>query len=259
MASGCFPKTNLISLVFATRKDETISIVTNKEELPTEEDNLIYKAAKLVMTEAGKRIGLDIELKKRIPMAAGMAGGSTDAAQTMIAVNEILGEPFSVRELMEMAVRIGADVPYCIMGKTALAEGIGEVLTPLPAPPGAHILIAKPPIDVSTKYVYEHLKWDRIKEHPDIDRMIRGLESSDLEIICQSMGNVLESVTEKKYKVITRIKDKCKEDSAMQALMSGSGPTVFGVFVNRHDAVMAAEEIKAKKWAKEVYVTGFKN
>lgn len=242
------------TLSFHRREDEKLVLTTDRKELPTDADNLICKAAALLMEEAGERFGLDISLKKRIPMAAGLAGGSTDAAATLRAVNEYLDGRFSEKELADIALRIGADVPYCLMGGTALSEGIGEILTPLPALPKVSILLAKPPIDVSTRYVYEHLKWDKVKEHPDIDGMIRALTDGDISAIADCMGNVLESVTEKKYKVIGRIKKLCIEQGAVSALMSGSGPTVFAFFYARHDAVMAAEQIKAKKWASEVFV-----
>lgn len=245
------------TLTFESRKDEEIHIYTDHGKLPCDEHNLIYKAAMVLFAQTGKRIGADITLEKRIPIAAGMAGGSTDAAATLLALNEMMGQPLSKEKLQEIAVQVGADVPYCVLGGTALSEGIGEVLTALPAPPEAHLLIAKPDIDVSTAFVYQNLRLDKLQKHPDIDGMVKALQDGDLKGIADRMENVLETVTVPAYPIIGEIKEICRKEGALNALMSGSGPTVFGVYEDREKAQKAAEKIKEKNLSQEVFVTGF--
>lgn len=246
-------------LELVEKEESEITISTNREDVPANEGNLVYKAAKLLMDEFGVTKGLHISLVKKIPVAAGMAGGSSDAAATMIGVNDIFGLGLSREELMERAVKIGADVPYCIMGGTALAEGIGEVLSPLPPMPDCYILIAKPPIDVPTKFVYGNLRANELKEHPDIDQMIQCLRADDLKHMCDIMGNVLETVTIPAHPVIDDIKHIMVEHGAMGAMMSGSGPTVFGVFASEREAKAAEAAVNDSGFAKEVYLTTPKN
>lgn len=246
-------------LTFRKIPDKEIRIVTNKEELPFNEDNLIYKAAKLMMERLNSEEGISVVLKKNIPIAAGMAGGSTDAAATLLGLNELLEGNIPMEELLSMGVKIGADVPYCILQKTALSEGIGEVLTPLPAPPACGLLIGKPDIHVSTKYVYENLQADTLKSHPDIDGMRKAIEEQDLEGITSRMENVLETVTIQKYPVIGEIKEAMMKAGAINALMSGSGPTVFGVFAFRERAEKAKEELAKSGLVKELFVAEFVN
>lgn len=231
-----------------------IVLTTNRPDLPTDESNLVYKAAKLLMDEFGVEKGLQIHLEKRIPVAAGMAGGSSDAAAAMMAVNELFDLGLDKSELMKRAVNIGADVPYCILGGTALAEGIGEVLTPLPPMPNCHILIAKPPIDVPTKFVYGNLRANELKEHPDIDGMIQTLHAQNIKDLCALMGNVLETVTIPAYPVIDQIKQLMMAHGADGAMMSGSGPTVFGLFTTEACARQAETAVKESGLAKEVFL-----
>lgn len=236
-----------------------IVVTTDSGELPTDDNNLIYKAARLMIESYNIRGGVNIHLEKNIPIAAGMAGGSTDAAGTFLGMKELFDLDATVQELQELGVKVGADVPYCIMGGTALAEGIGEILSPLPAPPECILLIAKPDINVSTKYVYEHLDAAGVEKHPDIDGMTEALARKDLQGIVERLGNVLESVTEKKHPIIAEIKKCMVEYGAMGSLMSGSGPTVFGIFEKREDAEKAMKHIRDKELAKQVFVTGFYN
>ena len=244
-------------LTFVSRDDVEIHIMTNSGKLPCDENNLIYKAAMVLFAETGKRTGVDIYLEKRIPIAAGMAGGSTDAAATFLALNKMLGSPLSKEKLQEISVKVGADVPYCIIGGTALSEGIGEVLTPLPSPPQVHLLIAKPDADVSTAFVYKNLRLDTLEKHPDIDGMKKAIEDGDLQGIASRMENVLETVTIPAYPLIGQIKEVCKQDGAMNALMSGSGPTVFALYTDKEKAENAAKRIREKMKIQEVFVTGF--
>ena len=256
---GIFDRVDLV------RKEEPgIEVETNLYYLPTNENNLVYKAAKLLMDEFQVQEGIQIRLRKFIPVAAGMAGGSSDAAAILFGVNKMFRLGMSTEQLMERGVRIGADVPYCILRGTALSEGIGEVLTKLPAVPQCQVLVAKPGINVSTKFVYENLHANDLKpeQHPDIDGMIQAIQDQDLQGIAGKLGNVLETVTVKEYPVIQKIKDKMLEFGAVGSLMSGSGPTVFGLFTNPKAAQEAYEELRygeSAGLAKQVYLTNFYN
>lgn len=236
---------------------QKIVVTTDNGELPTDENNLIYKSAKLMIEKYKLQEGVRIHLEKNIPIAAGMAGGSTDAAGTFIGMNELFGLGATEEELRQLGVKVGADVPYCIMGGTALAEGIGEKLTRLSAPPDCYLLVAKPDINVSTKYVYEHLDAEGVEKHPDIDGMIEALEQGSLEGIITRLGNVLENVTVKKYQVIEEIKQCMLDEGAAGSLMSGSGPTVFGLFKEKEAAEAALKVLEEKALAKQLFVTGF--
>ena len=232
-----------------------IEVETNLKFLPVGEDNIAYKAAKLLIDEFGIGEGVRITLRKHIPVAAGLAGGSSNAAAVLFGMNRIFRLGLSQKDLMERGVKLGADVPYCIMRGTVLAEGIGEELKRLPAMPKCTVLIAKPPISVSTKTVYEALDSKEITEHPDIDGIIKGLELGNLKMIAGSMGNVLEKVTVPMHPEIEKIKQEMKDAGALGAMMSGSGPTVFGLFESRAAARAAQRNIREKELTRQVYVT----
>ena len=241
-----------------------ITVETNLYYLPDNENNLVYKAAKLLMDEFHVQKGVHIRLRKYIPVAAGMAGGSSDAAAVLFGVNKMFSLGLTTEQLMDRGVKIGADVPYCVMRGTALSEGIGEILTPLPVPPQCQVLIAKPGISVSTKFVYENLHANELRpeQHPDIDGMMEAIKQKDLYGIADPFGNVLENVTIPAYPVIQEIKDLMLEQGAIGALMSGSGPTVFGLFTNQKAAAKAHEEMRfgaGAELAKQVYLTNFYN
>ena len=245
-------------------EEEGIRLSTNLYYLPDNENNLGYRAAKLLMDEFGIRDGVEIKMKKFIPVAAGMAGGSSDAAAVLFGINKMFGLGLSEKELMERGVRLGADVPYCIMRGTALSEGIGEILTPLPPMPQCRVLIAKPSVSVSTKHVYESLNLSSLgaEVHPDIDAMRTAIENKDLSGVVSQLGNVLETVTIPENPVIQTLKDKMMEMGADGSLMSGSGPTVFGLFTNQTAAQAAYEELRygrSQDLAKQVYLTSFYN
>ncbi len=231
-----------------------IQIQTNLRYLPVNEDNLVYKAAKLLMDEFAVEQGLNIRLEKHIPVAAGMAGGSSDAAAVLVGVNRMFELGLSKKDLMARGVKIGADVPYCVMRGTALAEGIGEKLTPLARMPQCYILIAKPKISVSTKFVYGNLRANELTEHPDIDAQIAALKAGDLRTLCREMGNVLETVTIPAYPVIGEIKKTMLECGALGSLMSGSGPTVFGIFEDKEKAEKAFAVLKSGDETRQVYL-----
>ena len=188
-----------------------------------------------------------------------MAGGSTDAAGVLYGINELFNLGIKRKELMELGVQIGADVPYCIMRGTALAEGIGEKLTSLPPMVKCPVVIAKPQVSVSTKYVYENLKLDEDTQHPDIDALIQNIRTKDLPAIAGSMGNLLETVTAKKYPEIEKIKELMRENGALNAMMSGSGPTVFGLFDEPETAKMAAAIVRQSGLARQAFVTEIYN
>ena len=241
------------------RKTKTsgIQVKTNLYYLPTNENNLVYKATKLLMDEFQIQDGVSIQLKKRIPVAAGMAGGSSDGAAVLWGINQMYGLGLSMQALMERGVRLGADVPYCIQRGTALAEGIGEKLSVLPPMPKCTILIAKPGISVSTKFVYENLHANDLKpeQHPDVDSMIEAMRQKDLGLLCSRMGNVLETVTIPAYPVINEIKSTMMDNGAIGSMMSGSGPTVFGIFDSPAAAKQAMKAVRAAKLAKQICLT----
>lgn len=244
-------------LTFTRQERPGIVVTTDKEELPGDESNLIYKAARLVTETCSVREGIKIELQKRIPMAAGMAGGSTDAAAVFHGMNEMFGLGMDEDEMCALGVKIGADIPYCVKGGTALAEGIGEILTKLPDAPACVVLVAKPDIDVSTKYVYENLHAESLEYHPDIDGMRAAIEEGDLRGMAERMGNVLETVTVNAYPVIREIKEVMKKSGAWNALMSGSGPTVFGIYDSQEQARAAYDCLEKAGLARELFVTSF--
>lgn len=236
-------------------KKPGISLSVNYPYIPSDERNLVYKAAKLLMDEFQVKEGVDIRLEKFIPVAAGMAGGSSDAAAAMVGINHLFKLGLSEKDLMDRAVNIGADVPYCIMRGTALAEGIGEKLTRIAQVPDCYVLIGKPGIGVSTKTAYESLQLDKIQSHPDIDGMIRDIENGDLLAMTDKMGNVFESGIIGKYPVIGEIKDLMEANGALKAMMSGSGPTVFGIFDDREKMEAAAAALRQSDLAKTVFAT----
>lgn len=243
-------------LTFA-EAERGIHITTDSGELPTDENNLIYKAARLLLQTCDVQKGVRIHLEKHIPIAAGMAGGSTDAAATLQGLTELFSLQMTEEELRQLGVQIGADVPYCILGGTALAEGIGEVLTPLSPAPRCSLLVAKPDIQVSTRYVYEHLDALPQWQHPDIDGMRLAVQKGDLEGVISRLGNVLETVTVAAYPVIAQIKQEMLDCGARGSLMSGSGPTVFGIYDSREQARSAYEHMAGKGLAKQLFVTEF--
>lgn len=234
-----------------------ICLETNLSYLPTGENNLAYRAAKLLMDEAGVTDGLFIKLAKFIPVAAGLAGGSTDAAAAMKGVNEIFGLGLTLEELMERGRKIGADVPFCLLEGTALSEGTGEILTPLPDMPRLPILLCKINASVSTKEVYDAFDRTEVQKRPDIDRAVAALRDGDADSLIDPvvMVNVLAEVTEKKHPVITDIRETMEECGAARAIMSGSGPTVFGIFKDEGTAESAKEALRRKYPASRVFLT----
>ena len=240
-------------------KSPHIRVETNLYYLPVNEDNLVYRAAKLMKDEFKIKEGVRIVLQKFIPVAAGLAGGSSDAAAVLIGMNRIFNLGLKQNKLMELGLKIGADVPFCIMRGTALAEGIGEKLTALPPMPKCPVLLAKPAISVSTKFVYENLRLYDGCDHPNIDGIVENIRQKNLKGIASNMGNILETVTIPNYPVIQDIKNLMMENGALNAMMSGSGPTVFGLFQNEKEIRKAYDALKQSGLAKNVYTSDIHN
>lgn len=237
------------------RTESGISLTTDSGELPADKSNLAYRAALLMQENYPVPGGVRIHLQKNIPIAAGMAGGSTDAAAVMKGMNHLFDLGISDDELMKKSVVIGADVPFCILGGTALAEGIGEKLTPLPPAPACSVLIARPHISVSTREVYQCLDANGIRQHPDISGMVSAIRTGSLSGILSRMGNVLETVTIPAHPVIDSLKAELLRLGAAGSLMSGSGPTVFGLFPEESAARQAFRQLKENPEAKQVFLT----
>ena len=247
-----------ILYIIKTRRPGIV-LTTNLPFIPTDQRNLVYKAAQMLMEEFDVEEGLSIKLRKFIPVAAGMAGGSSDAAAAFVGVNRMFHLGLTEEQLMERAVKVGADVPYCIMRGTALAEGIGEKLTRLPEVPKCYVLIGKPGINVSTKTAYENLNLEGIGKHPDIDGLIGAIRNNDLYAMASRMENVFEPGIIRQYPVIGNIKNLMEEKGALKAVMSGSGPTVFGIFDNRDKMAAAARSLRKSGLAKTVFATDIYN
>ena len=213
-------------------RERGIRMECNLSSLPTNEENLMVRAAKAIMDEFSIEEGLSLRLMKRLPVAAGMAGGSADAAAVFHGINQLFHLNLSTEELEKRAVKLGADIPFCLHKGCYLSEGIGEKLCKLPSLPPCTILLVKPAFSLSTKLIYENLHLENITdaEHPDVDRMIKELKSGFLEDICALGGNLLEKVSISLRPEIQVLKDFFIKEGALLSLMSGSGPTVFGIF-----------------------------
>lgn len=246
-------------LTFTKSAAPGIRLQSESRMVPTDERNLVYKAAAWLFSEFSLAGGLEIELKKRIPVAAGMAGGSSDCAAAIKAVNRLYDLNLTELQMREIGVRFGADVPYCIMGGTVRAEGIGERLTPLPDTPWCHVLLVKPPIRVSTKLVYENLHANSLTRHPDMDGIAAAIEDRDLKGMAEKLENVLETVTVSEFPVIQEIKEQLEQLGAVRALMSGSGPTVYGIFTDGRKAKRACEILRLKMQRNLVFLTSVVN
>lgn len=235
--------------------EKRIIIKCDNNDLECDESNLIYRAAKAIMEKVGATEGLSIRLSKNIPIAAGMAGGSTDAAATLVGINRLFGYGLSDKELKEIGLTLGADIPFCIEGGTCLSEGIGEILTTITPAPDCYLVIAKPDISVSTKFVYENLKLIEDTVHPDVDGMLEGIKAGSLSEVSDRLANLLETVTVDAYPVIKELKQIMLDEGALNSLMSGSGPTVFGIFDDEAKANKALSVCHEKVSFKQGFVT----
>lgn len=234
---------NLYDEITAEKIPEGIVLESNLSEIPLDETNLAYKGAKAVLDAYGIKGGIRLKIEKRIPAAAGMAGGSADCAAAMQLTSELYHCQASVEELCSLGVKLGADVPFCIAGGTRLCEGIGEKMTEVPLKAPIHYVIIKPPEGVSTKYVFEHLSL-LDSDHPDTDGIVTDLQQGEIENMAKKLKNVLATVTEQEKPLLLELREKLKELGALGTLMSGSGPTVFGIFATKTIAKEAAEEMK---------------
>jgi len=232
-----------------------IKLNSNVKWLPQDSRNLVYRAAKVLLDEYKPDFGVLIEVDKQIPISAGLGGGSADAAAALLGVRKLFDLPVSLDRLMEIGLSLGADVPFCILKGTALGEGIGEVLTPLSPCPDTHILIAKPPISISTAEVFRQFDNNKVEHRPDIDKMIKDIEMGDMKSVGVGLANVLESVTAKEFVVIERLKRIMRINGASGALMSGSGPSVFGFFESKAGAQKAMSQIRQDLSIREVFLT----
>lgn len=234
------------TIVIETADDSGIRLSCNLPYIPVDAGNLAFKAAALLLEARGVTTGLSIRIDKRIPVAAGLAGGSADAAAVLYGVNRLLDLGFSPEELKIFGKSIGADVPFCLMRGTALAEGIGDRLTRLPPMPNCGILLAKPPFSVSTPKVYQAFDSEPPASHPDIRAIREALQRARLRDLCRSLGNVLEKVTGAWYPLIGELETAMKDTGAYNAVMSGSGPTVFGIYKDIAGAEQAAGTLRSR-------------
>ena len=236
-----------------------IKLKSNLEWLPKDERNLAYRAAALIREKYGIKEGVYIELRKAIPVAAGLAGGSSDCASVLYGMNKLFDLGISRKILAEIGLTLGSDVPYCLMRGTALAEGRGEILTRLPSCPKAWVVLAKPPMGLSTAAVYKAI--DRAKEiyHPNTEAVIEAIKDNDLHRMARNLSNVLETVSMEMCPMVGEIKRRFMETGAIGSLMSGSGPTVYGLFESRKIAQSSAETIKEEFGLRDVALTKIYN
>lgn len=219
------------------RNDSIVSISTNLHYLPCDDRNIAAKAAKAFLSKTGNTVnGVDIKIVKRIPVCAGMGGGSSDGAAVLRALNNLTGKPFNRTELEELGNTLGADIPFCVSGGTSLAEGKGEILTDLPSFPNCHIVIVKPRFSISTPELFAKIDLYTVKYHPDTQGIITAINNGNLKGVCQRMYNVFENVLPSKPNDIPLIKNTLLDLGAMGTLMTGTGSAVFGIFENAHDA-----------------------
>lgn len=243
---------SLFDNVELTKIDDGISVECSVRFLPTNSDNLAYRAAEAFFAQTGIKGGVKIYLKKHIPIGAGLAGGSSNAAAVLKGLNMLYSANLSTKQLCDIGTMLGADVPYCIIGGTRLAEGIGEKLSPLPRLPFCHVVLVKPAFSISTKWAYANIDACTNLVHPPTDKLIEALKQGDLKGVCKNMGNVLEDVSIAHYPILQNVKQELMDLGAIGAQMSGSGPTVFGIFEDEEKA-RNAKEILWKKY-KTVYV-----
>ena len=228
---------------------EGIEIQCNSPWVPSNNQNIAYKAAELIIRSYGIKAGVSININKRIPVAAGLAGGSSNAAAVLKGLNEMFLLGISEDELMMLGKQIGADVPYCIRGGTMLSEGIGEILTLLSQMPKTPVVLVKPKIGVSTAWVYKNLDLENINQRPETNLLVEAIGNKDIKGLASNMVNVLESVTIPKYPIIDEIKIKMIKSKALGSMMSGSGPTVFGIYEDDESAQSAWNLLKTdSRW-----------
>lgn len=244
---------DLYDEIIVEKQSRDITIECNKNYVPTDSRNLAYKAAVAFKERYNISEGLKIKIFKNIPVSAGLAGGSTDAAAVLKLMNKIFEVNAPKEELMELGLKLGADIPYCIQGGTALCEGVGEVITPLKSFKDKIIVLVKPSFGVSTKEVYKNFDMEKVKKHPETEALIKAMAEDDLRYVAYNMRNLLENVTLKKHKVLISLKEEMNKYGAINSMMSGSGPTVFAFFDDMLKAQKCFEKMKEKY--NEVFLT----
>ena len=244
---------DLYDEIIVEKNNKDIIIECNKNYVPTDSRNLAYKAAIAFKERYNIAEGVKIKIFKNIPVSAGLAGGSTDAATVLKIMNKLFEVNASDEELMELGLKLGADVPYCIKGGTALCEGIGEIITPLNPFKNKIIVLVKPSFGVSTKEVYKNFNMEKVKKHPETEELIKAMDEDNLRYVAYNMKNLLENVTLKKHKVLIDLKEEMNKYGAINSMMSGSGPTVFAFFDDMLKAQKCFEKMKEKY--NEVFLT----
>lgn len=227
---------SLADRVFIKRADNGITLSTDSHSLAVNEENLAYQAARMMLNHYGLNEGIQIFIEKNIPIAAGLAGGSSDAAAVIKGVKQLFALDISASEMFALGACLGSDVPFCLMGGTALATGRGEILKPLPQGPELNIVLVKPIFSLSTAEVYKHFDRNQVSRFPDNEKFLSAWEHGNLIEATKYMENTLESVSLANNKSINTIKEKLLQMGALKAMMSGSGPTVFGIFTNQGEA-----------------------
>ena len=241
--------------VVLERAAQGISLSIDRADLPADEKNLAYRAAKLVIETCGLSSGVSIRLTKRIPIAAGLAGGSADAAAVLRGMNELFSLSLGDAELCALGARLGSDIPFTLLGGTMLAEGRGEKLRRLPDFPATPVVLAKPPVSVSTAWAYQAYDAQESPEHPDNAAVERALAAGSREDAATHLYNVLERVTISKYGIVSRYKEQMKEAGAIASMMSGSGPTVFGLARTQAEAEHIARSLRQREPEAEIILT----
>ena len=244
-------------LYMEKREDGLITLETNIPFVPCDESNIVYKAVDLIRKEYDIKEGVHVKLRKAIPVSAGMGGGSADAAAALKGMNRLFSLKMSGDKLRAYAARLGADVPYLIDGGTCLAEGIGEILTPIDGIPSCKLIIVKPKASASTKHIYAKYDEKERTYHPDVDGMVEAIKEGNADKMCSLLGNVLEEVTAGECKAVNEIKQALKEAGAKGVLMSGSGTTVFGIFPEDVDTAKVKEAFMKKENVRSVFDSRF--
>lgn len=235
---------DLRDIVVLELTENRISVTTNSPALPDNEENLAFRAAQLILHTYGLPIGVQIHIEKNIPIGAGLAGGSTDAAGVLRGLNQLLDMNLSLEQICELGSQIGSDVPFCILQGTALACGRGEILTPLNRGPQLYMVLVKPPYQLSTAEVYRELDLELVYNRPDNEAFVRAWQECDIIGIMSNMINVLETVSLAKCPEIAIIKKKLAASGAVTTFMSGSGPSVVGLFVSHDGSELAWQKLK---------------
>lgn len=238
-------------LTMTLRKDEKITVSSNSAFMPLDERNIVHRTATLLKDRCGVETGVDIDINKKIPIAAGLGGGSSDAAAVLRGLNRLWDLGYSLSELAELGMEIGSDVPFCVYGRTAYATGRGDEIKLIDEIPQCWVVLVKPPKGISSWTVFENLDVDRLP-HYDTKRMLEAIKSNDYEGVVRYAGNALEEVSAKQQPLITRTKEKMLAFGADTAVMSGTGPTIYALTQKRSKAQRIVNGLKG--FCKEVYL-----